>query len=119
MKSFPSDMASREGYEIIEEKFEKGDLAPTTVLFESENEITEEMQANLIKQLSKQNLVSSVRASGISEDGLAAQFQLTLIEELLLQQMNGDFLIKLWMFHKHEKTLGKMHCMTQEHLIRY
>lgn len=80
MKSFPSDMASREGYEIIEEQFEKGDLAPTTVLFESEYEITEEMQANLIKQLSKQSLVSSVRASGISEDGLAAQFQLTFKE---------------------------------------
>ncbi|MEI4769061.1 MMPL family transporter [Psychrobacillus sp. FJAT-51614] len=80
MKSFPSDMASREGYEIIEEQFEKGDLAPTTVLFESENDITEDVQASLIKQLSKQNLVSSVRASGISEDGLAAQFQLTFKE---------------------------------------
>src|SRR5690606_8073888 len=35
MKSFPNDMPSRVGYEILEEKFEKGDLAPTTVLFES------------------------------------------------------------------------------------
>src|SRR5690625_4932919 len=36
MKSFPDDMPSREGYEVLEEKFEKGELAPTTVLFESE-----------------------------------------------------------------------------------
>lgn len=80
IKSFPSDMPSREGYEVIEQEFEKGDLAPTTVLFESESEITEEMQASLIDQLLQRGLVSSVRASGISEDGLAAQFQLTFEE---------------------------------------
>lgn len=77
MKSFPEDMPSRLGFEVIEKEFAQGDLAPTTVFFESENEITEEMQASLVEQLSKQHLVSSVRASGISEDGLAAQFQLT------------------------------------------
>ncbi|WP_407081789.1 MMPL family transporter [Psychrobacillus antarcticus] len=80
MKSFPDDMPSREGYEIIENEFAKGDLAPTTVLFESESEITEETQASLIEQLLQQDLVSTVRATGISEDGLAAQFQLTFEE---------------------------------------
>ena len=77
MKSFPDDMPSREGYEIIENEFAKGDLAPTTVLFESDSEITEETQASLIGKLLQQDLVSTVRAIGISEDGLAAQFQLT------------------------------------------
>ncbi len=80
MKSFPNDMPSREGYEIIENEFAKGDLAPTTVLFESESEITEETQASLVEQLLQQDLVSTVRATGISEDGLAAQFQLTFEE---------------------------------------
>lgn len=80
IKSFPSDMPSREGYEVIEKEFEKGDLAPTTVLFESESEVTEEMQASLVEQLGKQELVSSVRPSGVSEDGLSAQFQLTFEE---------------------------------------
>ncbi len=80
MKSFPDDMPSREGYEIIENEFAKGDLAPTTVLFESESEITEETQASLIEQLLQQDLVSTVRGTGISEDGLAAQFQLTFEE---------------------------------------
>uniref|UniRef100_UPI00406D232F MMPL family transporter n=1 Tax=Psychrobacillus sp. FSL H8-0483 TaxID=2921389 RepID=UPI00406D232F len=80
MKSFPSDMPSREGYEIIEEKFKKGDLAPTTVLFESESEINEEAQASLLGQLAKQDLVSSVRPTGVSEDGSAVQYQLTFEE---------------------------------------
>lgn len=80
IKSFPSDMPSRVGYEIIEQSFEKGDLAPTTVLFESDGEITSDMQENLMKQLSKQKLVSSVRPTGISEDGLAIQYQLTFKE---------------------------------------
>lgn len=80
MKSFPNDMPSRQGFEVIEKEFAKGDLAPTTVLFESESEITEEIQASLVDQLLQQDLVSSVRPSGISEDGLAAQFQLTFKE---------------------------------------
>src|SRR5690625_7040991 len=42
MKSFPDDMPSIEGYEILEDKFEKGDLAPTTVLFESKDPRSEE-----------------------------------------------------------------------------
>lgn len=80
VKSFPNDMPSRQGFEVIEKEFAKGDLAPTTVLFESESEITEEIQASLVDQLLQQDLVSSVRPSGISEDGLAAQFQLTFEE---------------------------------------
>lgn len=80
IKSFPNDMPSRVGYEIIEQSFEKGDLAPTTVLFESKNEITPEMQDSLMEQLSMQNLVSNVRPTGISEDGLAIQYQLTFKE---------------------------------------
>src|SRR5690625_7656272 len=42
MKSFPDDMPSIEGYENLEDKFEKGDLAPTTVLFESKDPRSEE-----------------------------------------------------------------------------
>jgi putative drug exporter of the RND superfamily len=37
MKSFPEDMPSRQGYELIAEKFDKGDLAPTTVIFEAKD----------------------------------------------------------------------------------
>lgn len=80
IKSFPSDMPSREGYEIIEKEFEKGDLAPTTVLFESKNEITPEAQESLMEILAKQYFVNNVRSTGVSEDGLAIQYQLTFKE---------------------------------------
>lgn len=80
IKSFPSDMPSRVGYEVIEAKFKKGDLAPTTVLFESTNEVTPEEQENLLEKLSKQALVSGVRVAGVSEDGHAIQYQLTFEE---------------------------------------
>ncbi|WP_203247321.1 MMPL family transporter [Sporosarcina beigongshangi] len=80
IKSFPSDMPSREGYEVIEKEFEKGDLAPTTVLFESKNAITPEAQASLLEMLAKQELVNNVRSTGLSGDGLAVQYQLTFKE---------------------------------------
>lgn len=80
IKSFPSDMPSREGYEVIEKEFEEGDLAPTTVLFESKDEITPEAQESLMEALAKQELVNNVRSTGISEDGLAIQYQLTFKE---------------------------------------
>lgn len=77
MKSFPEDMPSRVGYEVLEEKFEKGVLAPTTVLFESSNPITGEQQEKLKEQLSKQPLVSSVNVNGVAEGEKAVQYQLS------------------------------------------
>ena len=35
VKSFPEDLPSRVGYEIVESRFDKGELAPTSVLVES------------------------------------------------------------------------------------
>src|SRR5690606_37323863 len=51
MKSFPDDMPSRVGYEILEDEFEKGDLAPTTVLFEAKDAVTEQDIAELQSKL--------------------------------------------------------------------
>ncbi|WP_066056619.1 MMPL family transporter [Robertmurraya korlensis] len=80
MKSFPEDMPSRIGYEILEEKFEKGDLAPTTVLLEASEQVTIEQQDAIMKELQKQPLVSSVRPSGVAEDQKVVQFTLTYTE---------------------------------------
>lgn len=80
MKSFPEDMPSRIGYEILEEEFEKGDLAPTTVLLEAPEQITMEQQDAIMKELQKQPLVSSVRPSGVTEDQKVVQFTLTYTE---------------------------------------
>lgn len=38
IKSFPEDISSRQGYEVLEEKFSAGELAPTTVILTSSEE---------------------------------------------------------------------------------
>lgn len=80
MKSFPGDMPSRVGYEILEEKFEKGELAPTTVLFESKSVVTEGERDQLANSLSEQELVDSVRLTGVSDDENVVSFSLTFKE---------------------------------------
>lgn len=80
MKSFPEDMPSRVGYEILEEKFEKGDLAPATVIFEADEAVTEDQIQNIIEELQNQDLVSSVRVNGTTEDLKAVNFSLTMAE---------------------------------------
>lgn len=80
LKSFPEDMPSRQGYEILEEKFEKGDLAPTTVLFESESEVTVEEQVEMKNKLAEQPLVSNVRVEGSTGDQKVIKYSLTFEE---------------------------------------
>lgn len=80
MKSFPKDMPSRVGYEILEEKFEKGDLAQTTVLVEAKAKITPEQQGKLLETLADQELVSNVRPNGTTEDEKVLQLSLTFKE---------------------------------------
>jgi len=80
MKSFPKDMPSREGYEILGEKFEAGDLAPTSVLFESSEAVTAEQQETLRKELTKQHLVNNVRVSDTAKDNQVLYYSLTFKE---------------------------------------
>ena len=80
MKSFPDDMQSRQGYEILEEKFAKGDLAPTTVIFEGNQELSEAEKEKLIKELSNRSLVDSVRLNRMTEDSQVLSLNLTFTE---------------------------------------
>lgn len=80
MKSFPDDMPSRVGYELLEQNFAKGDLAPTTVLLEAKEAVTSEQQEKLIQLLDDQPLVSSVRPNGSAEADKVVQFSLTFEE---------------------------------------
>ncbi|MGN1387470.1 MAG: MMPL family transporter, partial [Bacillus sp. (in: firmicutes)] len=91
LKSFPEDMESREGFEILENKYSPGSLAPTTVLLSSESELKNESMAALISELEKQTGIESISptadvilqnsSSILSEDGKAAQLQMTLTED--------------------------------------
>lgn len=69
VKSFPDDLPSRVGYEIVESRFDKGELAPTSLLVESEEAITEQQQQALTASLLADELIASVRPSAVSEDG--------------------------------------------------
>ncbi|ASS76745.1 MMPL domain-containing protein [Tumebacillus algifaecis] len=80
IKSFPNDMPSRVGYEILEDKFEKGDLAPTTVLFESERALSQAEQESLRDTLSAQPLVNNVRLSELSPNEKVVRYSLTFTE---------------------------------------
>lgn len=77
MKSFPKDMPSRQGYDILAQKFESGDLATTTVLFESKSTVAAEQQEKLRSALEKQPLVSSVRLGGKTNDDSVLYYSLT------------------------------------------
>ncbi|WP_026908717.1 MMPL family transporter [Paucisalibacillus globulus] len=77
IKSFPDDMPSRAGYEVLEEKFAPGDLAPTTVLVESNKEVSEESQQALLDELLKEEHVSTVRVENQTENQKVVSYSLT------------------------------------------
>jgi RND superfamily putative drug exporter len=80
MKSFPSDMPSRVGYEILAEKFESGTLATTTALLEAKQPLSDEQQQKLAELLAEQPLVSNVRVNGSANDQTVVQFSITYQE---------------------------------------
>jgi len=77
MKSFPEDMPSRAGYEIVAEKFGSGLVAETTVILEAKQPLTDEQKERFAEALEAQPLVSQVRPNGTADDGRVAQFSLT------------------------------------------
>jgi putative drug exporter of the RND superfamily len=80
MKSFPEDMPSRQGYELIVEKFDKGDLAPTTVLFEAKDSLTKEEQETLRTELLNEPLVNDVRLNSTADNDRVLSYTLTFEE---------------------------------------
>ncbi|OYD06828.1 MMPL family transporter [Paludifilum halophilum] len=77
MQSFPEDMPSRQGYQILGDQFAKGDLAPSTILLESSKTVTKEEQESLRKELAEQPLVSNVRINGTAENNRVINYRLT------------------------------------------
>ncbi|HEY4600843.1 MAG TPA: MMPL family transporter [Cerasibacillus sp.] len=55
LKTFPEDMSSRKGFELLEERYPAGLLAPVTIILESETEIEkDELFLQHIKTLTEQ-----------------------------------------------------------------
>lgn len=78
VKGFPEDMNSRIGYEIVESKFNKGDLATTTVILTNETALTDEQISAYRDRLVAYEEIQSARLSGQTEDGLAAKLTMSL-----------------------------------------
>ncbi len=78
VKNFPEDLPSRVGYEIVEEKFNKGDLAQTTVLLESEDAMTDQEVAAFAERLADYDEINTASLSGITDDGKAAKVTVSL-----------------------------------------
>lgn len=78
VKSFPKDLPSRVGYEIVEQRYDKGELAPATLLIESDTPLKEEDAAMITEKLNAEKEIASVRLAGITENGDAAKFSIAL-----------------------------------------
>ncbi|MGG0235161.1 MMPL family transporter [Bacillus tropicus] len=77
LKSFPKDMPSRVGYEILEEKFEPGALAPTTILVEANEELSENEHKMLSEILANENHVANVQINNKSDNKRVVSYNLT------------------------------------------
>jgi putative drug exporter of the RND superfamily len=78
VKKFPKDLPSRVGYEIVESKYNKGELAPSTVLLESEDTLTAEQIDQFQKKLNNYDEIDTVRLSGVTEDSKAIKLSVAL-----------------------------------------
>ncbi|MEK4502098.1 MMPL family transporter [Bacillus sp. FSL R12-0069] len=79
VKNFPEDLPSRVAFEIVEEKFNKGDLAQTTVLVTG-NQLTQEQLQEVATYISEDDEISSARSSGLTEDGQYGKIIVSLKE---------------------------------------
>ncbi|MGE7665115.1 MMPL family transporter [Ureibacillus composti] len=78
VKKFPEDLPSRVGYEIVEARYDKGELAPSTLLIESDKSLSEENTAAIIEKWSEFDEIASVRMSAISDDAKALKLSIAL-----------------------------------------
>ncbi|MEH7179121.1 MMPL family transporter [Neobacillus vireti] len=78
VKKFPEDLPSRVGYEIVETRYDKGELAPTTLLIESDEALVEEDVTAITGKLQEYKEITSVRLTAQSEDSKAIKLSVVL-----------------------------------------
>lgn len=85
VKNFPEDLPSRVAYEIVEEKFNKGDLAQTTVLVTG-GDVTQEELQEISSFFIDHEQIDSARPSGLAEDGRYGKITVSLAENPYSQE---------------------------------
>ena len=78
VKAFPEDLPSRVGYEIVESKFDKGELAPTTLLIEADGQVDPAQIDALTSLLSAEEGIARARFQGVTEDMQELKYSLSL-----------------------------------------
>ncbi|MCM3584896.1 MMPL family transporter [Mesobacillus maritimus] len=78
VKKFPKDLPSRVGYEIVETRYDKGELAPTTLLIQSDKALGEEDVSAITGKLQEYDEIASVRLTAQSEDSKAIKLSVVL-----------------------------------------
>jgi RND superfamily putative drug exporter len=77
-KKFPEELPSRVGYEIVEARYDKGELAPTTLLLASDKGLTRDDATAVSRRLEMYDEVASVRLIAQSEDSKAMKLSIAL-----------------------------------------
>lgn len=78
VKKFPKDLPSRVGYEIVESRYDKGELAPTTLLIESDETLAETDVTAITEKLKEYDGIASVRLTAQSEDAKALKLSVVV-----------------------------------------
>lgn len=78
VKNFPEDLPSRVGYEIVEEEFNKGDLAQTTVILDGAEALTEEEIQAFTNKLISYEEINSATLAAVTDNQTAAKVNISL-----------------------------------------
>lgn len=80
VKKFPKDLPSRVGYEIVESRYNQGELAPVTLLIvhEQQQAISEQQTQDVIAHITSYEHIASARLSGQTEAGDALKLRIAL-----------------------------------------
>lgn len=78
VKSFPENLPSRVGYEIVEANYDKGQLAPMTVLLQSDAPLDEATKETFLQTVEENEGIASIREVETTEDATATRYSVAL-----------------------------------------
>lgn len=78
VKSFPEELPSRVGYEIIEANYDKGQVAPLTLLVKSDDPLDTTFMTELESMLESSKAIASFRSTETLEDETATRYSVSL-----------------------------------------
>lgn len=78
VKSFPENLPSRVGYEIVEANYDKGQLAPMTVLLKSDDPLDDSTKEAFLQTVEDADGIASIREVETTDDATATRYSVAL-----------------------------------------